>query len=175
MSSRLKATTSVCINGVHITPAEVAAKAQRLRAAVVASVSELDMVEVMQTMVEQAKRGNMWAAKLLLQVIGATGPAGVGNVVQVNVGDTTPRLAPAPVEFVETDPAERIGLQIRIASLLSGRGNVPLSVIANELSVPRRNIPELLDSEWFEMTQDGARLTSAGKKEAVGNNGKVAH
>lgn len=180
MSSRLKGVSTshaVEINGVLVTPAEVAAKAQRLRAAVVSAVSEVDMATVMQTMVTRAQRGDMFAARLLLQVIGAAGPAGVGNVVQVNVGDTSGgRPLPPRIEFPEFDPGEQARLRKGIASILVGRGcEVPLSVLANELEIPRSQLPMLLDCDWFEMAPEGARLTSAGRKELVSTNGKARH
>ena len=86
-----------------LTPEEAAAKAVRMRGIIAASVSELDMVQIMTTIVGQAKNGDGKMIDRLMAITGIVSnpprQPSVGNVVQVNVGDegeepTVRRIAP---------------------------------------------------------------------------------
>jgi hypothetical protein len=64
--------------------------------------------------------------------------------------------------------ADKIERRRRIADLLSKTGPLPAGVIAEKLGLDGRGIGGMLQYEWFEQTGAGYRLTSIGRREALG-------
>lgn len=103
------------------TPAEIAAKARSLRAAVVGAVPEISMVRIMHMLEIKALAGDLEAVRLLLKLNGAGAdappPQVPANVMQVNVdqaenvmlhsGEPRPALAAHQPSEPDGDRAER--------------------------------------------------------------------
>lgn len=58
--------------------------------------------------------------------------------------------------------------QVRIAKLLSVRGQTHGPVIQKELEIPQGSMSSVMDATYFESTAQGYRLTAAGRKELLG-------
>ena len=82
-------------------------RGQKLRAAILASISRDDVESITRTLIEQAKAGDLGAAKILLGFIGK-GDSGPEVAVQINsIADQYPE--PVTPETLETMRADIMG------------------------------------------------------------------
>lgn len=127
-----------------VDPKLAAAKAARLRGAILASISELDVSHIMITMVGRAKNGDHKAAQTVLQLIGAgqvqdqPQPPAVNNTVQVNVDNRS-----------QSAVFDLSGDCLKIARVISSRGPMTAEAISRACEITVNRVKELAGTVWF--------------------------
>lgn len=121
------------------------------------TVKEMDVAEIVNGLVAEAKKGDKKAAALLLNVITK---AGQGSAAPT----TGPKVIREPV-LIDT-PAKKT-LRRLVALHIHVNGPSPINVLAELVGLGEPETAALLDSDWFASNSQGVCLTPSGRS-AVG-------
>lgn len=126
---------------------------------------EQDVEDLIRALMEKAKGGDLKAAKFVTDFLTGGAPA-----VKLHQ-HVTYRRSRSDQRHTAAGPAKEdavLKARVRAARILGAIGPMEAHKIAEAAGISAGRLDEVLASDWFERERDGYRLTTHGRREALG-------